>query len=926
MACVINKNIVNNLQRLSNNTKLHAVSNSVKKSVQRLSTTCSSRTNCDETQGGGFGPPFGLEFGDSSYVSTNYGPLSDVVNISSRPPKAARVVVCGGGMVGTALLYHLAKLGWAKDIVLLDKDSLGNETSWLGSGLLGGVKLSKVEMAIQHSTIAQVQELAAQGYDTGWKQTGSLHLARCRERLIHFRKMSAISGARGTECHMLSPQEVGERCPLLNTEDLVGGMWVPDDGVCHPYKLARTLISIANKQGAQVVENCEVNRVLVKQERVVGVETSKGIIECEMFVNAAGTWARQLGLRVEPCVRVPIHPADHYCLETFPMASVNLSMPAIRDPDGNIYMREYSGGLLAGTFEQDSRPTEVPEPSSLGRSTTDWDRFQPALSQLLHRMPCISKAMLKTLNSSPCGYSPDGKWIMGMSAEVENYYVGAGLKNGGSNGSLGLAQMLAVWLQQGAPPCDAYELEVSRFLPAHNNYKFLRDRVTEVPGVHYNISYPFPDFDSARGLRMSPIFPRMIERGAVFGQVMGYERPCYFRDSDEMEDEADSDGCARFVASSNKTFSLPHWFSNTEREYMACRESCALLDYSSFTKFDIYSQDESVVDWLQYLCSNDVNIPVGGIIHTGLQNPWGGYENDCSLARTAPNHYMMIAPTIQQTRCNSWLRRHLPKDGSIVANDVTSMYTAICIMGPKSKKVLAGVTDFDLSPKSFPFFSYREIDLGFANGIRAMNLTHTGELGWVLYVPNEFALHVYESLCRSGLAHGLRHAGYYAMRSLRIERFYAFWGQDLDSTTTPLECGRSFRVKLNKDIDFIGRKALLRQRDEGVNRLYVHLLLEDHDHLVDNWPWGGEPIYRNGQFVGVTTTSGYGYTLHNMVCLGFIRHYGSDGKMLPVEPDYVLSGFYEVDIAGIKYPATVSLRSPTLQATEATEQYLATQQ
>ena len=250
-------------------------------------------------------------------------------------------------------------------------------------------------------------------------------------------------------------------------------------------------------------------------------------------------------------------------------------------------------------------------------------------------------------------------------------------------------------------------------------------------------------------------------------------------------------------------------------------------------------------------------------------------------------------------------------------------------MGPKAKKVLAAVTDFDLSPKSFPFFSYREIDIGYANGIRAMNLTHTGELGWVLYIPNEFALHVYESLVRAGKAHGLRHAGYYAMRSLRIERFYAFWGQDLDSATTPFECGRIFRVKLNKDIDFIGRKALLEQKDQGVKRLYVHLVLDDHDCRVDPWPWGGEPIYRNGRFVGVTTTTGYGYTLQNLVCLGFIRRYDGDGKMVPVDAEYVLDGVYEVDVAGIRYPASVSLRSPILPTPSADSQvsgrYLATQ-
>ncbi|KAF2368189.1 Glycine cleavage T-protein-like N-terminal [Trinorchestia longiramus] len=930
MALSINQHLLKGCHRALSSCKVFRCEPSKQLCTKGFHSTTSVKLDSDtsDTGGGGFGPPFGLEFGDD-YLSTNYGSLSDLVTISSSPPKNTRVVVCGGGMVGSALLYHLAKLGWANDVVLIDKDNLGSETSWRGSGFLGGVKLSKVEMQTQRSTQDLVQELTRQGHDTGWQQTGSLHLARCRPRLTHFRKMSAIAQARGTECHMLSPREVEDLCPILSTDDLVGAMWVPDDGVCHPYRLTRTLMQIANKMGAQVVEHCEVNKVVVKENKVVGVETNKGIIECEIFINAAGTWARHIGLLSEPIVRVPIHPAHHYCLETFPLETIDLAMPAIRDPDGNIYLREYCGGLMAGTFDRVSVPAHVPgvtdtQSSDDRVSGPDWDHFQPALSQILHRVPCMSKAVLRKLDSSPCGYSPDGKWITGMSAEVENYYVAAGLKNGGSNAALGLAEVLAVWVTEGAPPVDTYELEVSRFLPAHNNYKFLSDRVTEVPGTHYSIQYPFPDFQSARCLRMSPIFPRMKQQGAVFGQVMGYERPSYFKDVDTSDESHE----APFTPTLNNSFSMPPWFDYTEREYKACRETCGLLDYSSFTKFDIYSQDESVVPWLQYLCSNDVNIPVGGIIHTGLQNAWGGYENDCSLARTAPNHYMMIAPTIQQTRCNAWLRRHLPKDGSIISNDVTSMFTAICIMGPKSKAVLSAVTDFDLSTKSFPFFSYRDIDVGFANGIRAMNLTHTGELGWVLYIPNEFALHVYESLRQAGVPHGLRPAGYYAMRSLRVERFYAFWGQDLDSNTTPLECGRTFRVKLDKPIDFIGREALLRQQEEGARRLYVQLLLDDHDHRVDAWPWGGEPIYRDGQFVGVTTTTGYGYSLKNLVCLGFIRNYNSRGEMIAVTPEYVLDGVYEVDIAGIRYPASVSLRSPTLPATEAAsadERYLATQ-
>lgn len=319
-----------------------------------------------------------------------------------------------------------------------------------------------------------------------------------------------------------------------------------------------------------------------------------------------------------------------------------------------------------------------------------------------------------------------------------------------------------------------------------------------------------------------------------------------------------------------------------------------------------------VVNFLQYLCSNDVDVPIGSIIHTGVQNYHGGYENDCSLARIAFNHYMMIAPTIQQTRCKYWINRHLPVDGSVAVSDVTSAYTAICIMGPATRQLLSELTDTDLNPKNFPFFTFKELDVGFANGIRTMNLTHTGELGYVLYIPNEFALHVYTRLVDAGAKYGIKHAGYYATRALRVEKFYAFWGQDLDTFTTPLECGRTWRVKLDKGINFIGRDALLKQREEGVKRKYVQLLLNDHDPELDTWCWGNEPIFRNGKYCGMTTTTGYGFTFKKQVCLGFVQNFDSQGHSQEVTNEYILSGDYEVNVAGIKFPAKCHLHSPNL--------------
>ncbi|XP_066995066.1 pyruvate dehydrogenase phosphatase regulatory subunit, mitochondrial isoform X2 [Anabrus simplex] len=779
----------------------------------------------------------------------------------SLTPKNARVVICGGGVMGAAVAYHLAQLGWGPHTVLVELGRCGGGTTWHLSGLVGAFKPTLTQVKLAQSSIQLYKDMEEMGLKTGWKQCGSLSIARTRDRMTVFRRMKAQSISWNIECELVTPQEAQKLCPLLAVDDLQGGLWIPGDGVGDPYQICLSLIAAAKKGGVKVVENCGVEQILNQDGKVAAVRTSKGLIECEYFVNCGGFWARNIGKMSEPYVKVPLHACEHYYLHTKPISGLDPMTPVVRDLDGHIYFRENEGRLLAGGFEPVAKPAfedgSIPESSEDRLLPEDWDHFHVLLEQMLHRIPSLGDAVLERLCNGPEAFSPDCKWIVGQAPEIENYYVAAGMKTIGISAAGGVGRATAELIVNGISLYDMYEIDISRFLGLHNNRKFLRDRVREVPGLHYGLIYPFHEFKTGRNLRMSPIYPKLKEAGAVFGQVMGYERPSWF----EPDIKLDSDDISQPLRIAyTSTFGKPPWFDIVSEEYAACRETVGLSDYSSFTKIDLRSKGNEVVDVLQYLCSNDVDIPLGGIIHTGMQNIHGGYENDCSLARLAENHYMMIAPTIQQTRCKAWIQRHLPSDGSVVMTDITSMYTAICIMGPFTKLLLAELTDTPLSPKSFPFFTFKEIDVGLANGIRAMNLTHTGELGYVLYIPNEFALHVYTCLIEAGQKYGIRHAGYYAMRALRVERFYAFWGQDLDTTTTPLECGRSWRVKFDSDMDFIGRKALEKQRNEGIRRMYVQLLLQDHDHEIDLWPWGGEPIYRDGKYVGATTTTGYGFT------------------------------------------------------------------
>uniref|UniRef100_A0A8D8PN36 Pyruvate dehydrogenase phosphatase regulatory subunit, mitochondrial n=1 Tax=Cacopsylla melanoneura TaxID=428564 RepID=A0A8D8PN36_9HEMI len=845
----------------------------------------------------------------TSSISASVEKKPDLNYDGSNLPSSIKVVICGGGVMGAAVAYHLAEMGWGQNTVLIEQGRVGGGTTWHSSGLVGVFKPSLSQVKLCQSSIDLYKDLEKQGHATGWKQTGSLCVARTYDRMTAFRRMKAQSVSWDIECELVTPSDIKTICPLLYSDDLRGGLWIPGDGVADPYQLCLTLIELAKDKGVQVMEGCSIEKIRTDGKRVKAVDTSMGSVDCEYFVNCAGFWARHLGLLSDPPVKVPLHPVEHYYLHTKPIENLSPLTPVIRDQDGHIYFREYNGCILAGGFEPVAKPAyedgNIPNFPGEKRLPEDWDHFHVLLKEMLHRIPSLGAAELDQLTNGPEAFSPDCKWILGQASEVLNHYVAAGMKTVGISAAGGVGKATAERIVTGRSDFDMYELDISRFIGLHNNRKFLRDRVKEVPGLHYGLHYPFHEFTTGRNLRMSPIFPKLKEAGAVFGQVMGYERPTWFDTT--FAEKWPADESSKCHSAWTRTFGKPHWFDHVAEEYEACRETVGLSDYSSFTKLDLASPGLEVVDLLQYLCSNDVDVPVGSIIHTGMQNEVGGYENDCSLVRLAPNHYMMIAPTIQQTRCRVWIERHLPADGSVTVNDVTSSYTAICIMGPFTRALLSQLTEVDLSPENFPFFTYKELDVGLANGIRAMNLTHTGELGYVLYIPNEFALHVYTSLMTAGRQYAIRHSGYYAMRALRVEKFYAFWGQDLDTATTPLECGRAWRVKFDKGIDFIGREALLQQREAGVTRMYVQLLVGEHDTESELWAWGGEPIYRDGEYVGTTTTTGYGFTFKKQVCLGFVRNRGQ-----VVTSDYVLSGHYEVDIAGVRYPAKVNLHSPIL--------------
>uniref|UniRef100_A0A672FV84 Pyruvate dehydrogenase phosphatase regulatory subunit, mitochondrial n=2 Tax=Salarias fasciatus TaxID=181472 RepID=A0A672FV84_SALFA len=816
-------------------------------------------------------------------------------------PSQARVVICGGGVVGTSVAYHLAKLGW-QDIVLLEQGRLGAGTTRLCAGIVSVAKPISIECRMANYSSSLYQQLEEEtGVKTGYVKTGSLCLAQNQDRFISLKRLASRLKVMGISCNIIKPKEVAKLHPLVNIHDLVGALHLPADAVVSPPDVNHALAVAAAGQGVQILERTTVQQVLVEKGQVMSVQTDRGSIECEYFVNCAGQWAYELGQASEMKVSVPLHGCEHFYLLTKPLPeALPPNTPVVMDMDGRIYARQWQGGLLSGGFEKNPKPifTEGRNQLEIQNMQEDWDHFEPILSALLRRMPNLESAEILQLVNCPESFTPDMRCLMGEIPGVSGYYVLAGMNSSGLAFAGGAGKYLAEWMTYGYPTANVWPLDIKRFGNLQSSRTFLRHRVMEVMPLLYELKVPRWDFQTGRQLRTSPLYDRLDTQGARWMEKHGFERPKYFVPP----------GKDLLSLDQSKTFYKPDWFDIVGAEVKCCKEAVCVIDMSSFTKFELTSTGDQALELLQHLCANDLDVPVGHIVHTGMLNQKGGYENDCSVVRISKNSFFIISPTDQQVHCWSWIKKHMPNDPHLHLEDVSWKYTALNLIGPRAMDVLAELSYVSMTPEHFPSMFCKEMSVGYANGIRVMSMTHTGEPGFMLYIPIEYALHVYNEVMSVGQKYGIRNAGYYALRSLRIEKFFAFWGQDLDAFTTPLECGREFRVKFDKDTDFIGREALLQQRHDGVFRRFVMLVLDDHDTELDLWPWWGEPIYCNGLLSGTTTSSAYSYTLERHVCLGFVSPPpGPEGLPTPITPDFINRGDYEVDIAGQRYPAKAKL-------------------
>ncbi|XP_001607504.2 pyruvate dehydrogenase phosphatase regulatory subunit, mitochondrial [Nasonia vitripennis] len=861
---------------------------------QRLLSTTLTCNNNDEGR-----IHSGLTSGEFTFNYESQDPMETL-------PSQSQIVIAGAGTVANSVAYHLTLKGW-NDVLVLEQNKIGAGSSHFGSGTLGLFKPIAHRNLISYS-IKLYRQLQEMGYEIGLRQCGSINLAQTKDRMIALRRRMAYNVPTGLHCEILGKEELKRMHPFLHLDDIEGAVWVPEDAVADSVAICEVLANLAKQGGVRYIEHCRIEKVLTEKGAVKRVKTNKGYVDCQYFVNCAGMWARDLGLRCDPPVKIPAYPAEHYYAVAAPPSMVtSLNLPCVRDFDSYSYMREWQGGILAGWFEPEAKPafegSQIPNSNWKQHLKVDSNHWRPLWDKIVHRMPILKEVKKPFVYNCPDNFTPDGRWIMGETSDVKNYYVAVGMNGNSLQGAGGIGKEIAEWLIQSESTQELLPFNVQRFMDLHTNRQYLQQRIREVVGRNYAILYPHQcEYRYARKLRCSPLYSVQEKRGAIFGIKMAYERPLYF--------DSTYRGRLKKPVMPPGSFYKPKFFDFMKEEFQACREGVGLIDMSSFSKIEITSVGLEVVDYLQKLCSNDVNLAIGGITHTGMQNERGGYENDCMLVRKAENSYFMVSPTMQQTRIYQWMSRHLPADHSVGLNDVTSKYTVVNVIGPKATQLLSELSHSDLKLSSF---TYKTCNVGYASDVMVMAFTHTGEPGYCLYIPSEYALHVYGTLMEVGRDYGVHNVGVLTQRFMRLERFIPFWAEELTPFVTPYEANSAYRINLDKEY-FIGKYALQRQKERGVTKRLVLFVINNLDLNKDVWAWGGEPLYRNGEFVGTVTSAGHGFNIGKLICLGFIGHpgyYNSQDENRVVTNEFITdsSAVYEIDIAGHRFPLTPHIHS-----------------
>ncbi len=787
-------------------------------------------------------------------------------------PSDVNVAIVGGGIVGCATAYHLARAGWS--VALFERKKLTSGTTWHAAGLVSETQGVPVMSALAKYGLDLMERLEDEtGQSTGFKRNGSITLALNVARVEELRRKVDYSHGCGIRAEEISPIEARERWPLLSIHGAKSAFWFPGDGYTNPIDTTMALARGARMNGAQIFEDTRVERVIIEAGRVVGVELADGMVRAEHVVNATGMWARDFGL--SHGVSLPLHATNHYYIVTDPIDGVTGDLPVLRVMDEYAYYKEDAGKLLIGCSEPDATPWRpeggIPEHFEFDELPCDEEHLFPILEAASERVPALATSGIRTFFNGPESFTPDGKPYLGPVADVNGLWVAAGYNSTGIQNGPGAGRALAEWVMAGHMTMDLTDVDVRRVVPGLSAQRYAADKAAETLSLAYAMHWPYHQRKVARGLRRTPYHAALKTAGAQFGSANCWERPLVF--GAEVTDG----------------FDRQPWFDTWRAEHEALRSDLGLIDLT-FGRFVV--DGEAAEAQMQRLCGANVAVSPGSLVYTHMFNPQGGIEADVTVARLSQTRYLVMASAAAEPQCESWLKAQLRGTGVSVVN-ITSSEATLAVMGPRAREFLGGLTDADLSNDAFPFASFRQIHVGHAP-VRAQRITYVGELGWELHVPAEFAQHVFETV--TGAADAPRLCGGMAVDSCRIEKAFRHWGHDIGPFDTPVEAGLTFACDFATD--FIGKEAIELRRQQGAASRMLQFRLDDPEALV----FGKEPILREGEIVGRLTSASTGWTVGSGVGLGYVSRPDSMAVSDLAASDYAIM------VAGRPVRAVASLR------------------
>jgi glycine cleavage system T protein len=800
-------------------------------------------------------------------------------------PSHARIVIIGGGIVGCSTAYHLAKMG-IKDVVLLERRSISSGTSWAAAGLLGQLwptaaltKLAKYGADLYANLEKET------GQPTGYKRHGSLRIARTAARKSEFMRALGMARTFGINMEEISKEEAQKLFPVMQVDDVIGAWYQPDDGVTNPEDTTQALAKGARMGGVQILEKTAVLDITLKNGSINAVVTDQGTINCEVVVNCAGMWGREVGQMVG--VHLPLLAAEHMHMTTEPVEGVNKDMPYLRDMDGYIYIKEEMGGLLMGGFEPIAKTWGVdgiPDDFEHTQLEDDWDQMEIFINNAIHRVPAFETAGVSSLTTVPESFTPDTAYMLGEAPGIRNFFVATGMNSVGITSAGGAGMALAHWIIDGHPEQDLWPVDVRKYSKWQTNLNYLDDRVrSESVGNVYADHWPFKQATSARNIILSSVHDRLKDQGACFGAVSGWERANWFA-PEGVEPKYEY------------SWGRQNWFKYSAKEHMAIRNNVGIYDLSSMGIFLVQGKDAEKV--LQNICGNDISGPIGKVTYTQILNERGGIEADLSVTHMDTNKYLVITACATTDRDFDYIQRNIPETANAVITDVTYSYTMLAVMGPNARKLLSKVSKADLSNTAFPFATAQEIEIGYGTAY-SIRMSFVGELGWELYIPTPMAPGVFDTLMEAGKEFDVKLVGLHAIDSLRLEKGYRHWSSDITPDDTPYEAGLGFCVKLDKG-DFLGRKALLKQKQEGLKRKLVIFTLEDEEPLI----YHDEPIRRNDEIVSENTHGSYSHVLGAAIGMCYLKNEAG------ISDEWILNGSYDIEVEGVRVPIKIHLRPP----------------